>query len=228
MGQAVQNEGMKAFTAGEDLSAYRRVKLSSGEVVYADADEAAVGITQNACLDGESVTVRLITAGKTFKVEAGEAITTGSLCYGLADGKVGDTDPGAGLPRFRALQAASGTGSIIEVEPIIHRKEALLTKLGITDANAAAVTIMGSMPAAFQITDYWLIARDTTAANISLLNAGTLVSTAVLAKGTTDAAIVRAATLLAAQDLVAAGAALTVSASAAAAFDIFVAGYFTT
>jgi len=225
---SVQNEGVKPFTAGEALEAYRRVKLSSAsgtQVEYADAGQDAIGITQRKEASGANVAVALLSKSRTFKAVASEAISVGAVLYGAADGKVSDTV--SGMPIGVALAAASGDGSVIEVlaiAPLAMAPELQLFSAVVTDADTADVAI-ATLPYAFQIIDYWVISRDTTAANITLKNAGTLVSSAVLAKGTTDEAIVRAATLLAAQDTVAAGAALTVEASAVAAFDIFVSGY---
>ena len=117
MSQQTEN-GLKTFTAGEVLEAYRRVKLSAGsgsQVEYADSDEACIGITQKkAEAIGDMVTVALITTGRTFKVTANEAMAAGAPIYAGADGKVQDTDPGAGTIRGTALEATTADGDIIE------------------------------------------------------------------------------------------------------------------
>ena len=73
-----------------------------------------------------------------------------------------------------------------------------------------------------RIIDWWIISRDTTAANIKLVNVSTDAS-AVKAKGTANDALVRGGDIIAAQRDIAAGTAIKVNASAVAAFDIFLA-----
>jgi len=116
MSQQTENAN-KPFTAGEALAAFRRVKLSDGTtVVYADADEPAIGITQAAAASGASVTVRLLNAAGTFKMTAGAAITVNKVVYGLADGKIDDLSTGVpGVAVGVALEAATADGDIIEV-----------------------------------------------------------------------------------------------------------------
>ena len=87
------NEGKKTFKAGEDLEARQRVKIESGttstppEVVYADAGEAYIGVTEFAVKNGEDVTVRLKNDSGTFEIECtvGSAIARGSALYGAAE-----------------------------------------------------------------------------------------------------------------------------------------------
>ncbi len=107
------NEGLKTFTAGEALEAGRRVKLKSGtattppEIMYADSDEAHIGITEYAVVSGEPVAVKLGNCAGTFEIEClvGSAIAIGTALYGADDGMVTDTDPGSGTIRFTALEA---------------------------------------------------------------------------------------------------------------------------
>lgn len=111
---AVQVEGnVKTFPAGEVLAAFRRVKVdSSGNVVYADADEAFDGVTQDAAAAiGDHVAVKLRTGAGTFKVTANAAVTVAASLYGAADGKVATTGTGV---QFRAFEAAAADGDIIE------------------------------------------------------------------------------------------------------------------
>lgn len=119
---SVQTEsGVKTFTAGENLEAYRRVKISSGSsVVYADAKEPAIGITQAKADNGDMIAVRLLNDKGTFKMTASAAITALAVVYGKDDGKVDDA-AGAGLTGSGigvALEAATADGDIIEVMPI--------------------------------------------------------------------------------------------------------------
>lgn len=72
-----------------------------------------------------------------------------------------------------------------------------------------------------RIIDWWLIARDTTASDVKLVNGATDASAAV-AKGTADEALVRGGTLVAAQAEIAAGTALKAHQSAVAAVEVYV------
>lgn len=113
-----QNEGLKTFLAAEALEAFRRVKLSSGsgdDVEYADAGEAAIGVTQEKVSSGDPVVVRLLTPGKTFKMVASEALDEGATVYAADDGKVSDTSTGTACGT--ALEAATADGDVIEVLP---------------------------------------------------------------------------------------------------------------
>src|SRR3989338_415339 len=106
MSQQIEN-GLKTFTAGEALEAYRRVKLSAGsgsQVEYADVNEASIGITQVKVESGEMVTIALRTTGRTFKVTASEAMAAGASFYGGNDGKGQDTDAGAGTRQGGAVE----------------------------------------------------------------------------------------------------------------------------
>jgi hypothetical protein len=118
------NEGEKTFQAGEDLEAKRRVKIEAGtandppEVVYADAGEAYIGVTEYAVKDGEKVTVKLKNASGTFEIECaiGTAIERGTSLYGAADGKVSDT--ASGSIQFTSLEIATANNEHIEVLPV--------------------------------------------------------------------------------------------------------------
>lgn len=111
----------KTFTAGEALAAKRRVKIESGtttdppEVVYADAGEDFIGVTEYAVADGALVSVRMNSAPGTFECECtvGSAIARGTTVYGAADGKVSDTS--SGTAQGIAMEAASASGDIIEI-----------------------------------------------------------------------------------------------------------------
>lgn len=110
--------GLKAFTAGEALEAYRRVKLnSSQEVVYADADDIGIGITEDAAASAGVVTVRLHNAPGTRKVVCAAAVDIGDILYGADDGKVNDIVT-VGPAMYEALAAGSADLSVIEVIPL--------------------------------------------------------------------------------------------------------------
>jgi hypothetical protein len=110
-----ENLGAKAFVAGEDLEAYRRVKLSAGsgsQVEYADAGEDFIGITGAKVASGDFVTVNLKTRGKTFKVVAADAIAVGGSFYGSDDGKVSATVSGSIMGKL--LEASASDLEVVE------------------------------------------------------------------------------------------------------------------
>ncbi len=228
------------FDAEEALKAYRRVKLGTlgTQVVYADAGEAFIGVTAAAAAINDSVAVHLRGHTRTFKMVAGEAMSAKATIYGAVDGKVKDTAGGHDIIGT-ALEAAAADGDVIEClldygagSSIDGENTAIANliteggipvvfgKAGITDANASDVTI-ATPTFKCKIIDWWVISRDTTAANIKLkVNAGSDI-TANVAKGTADDVIVPGGTIVAETDELAAAASVDVEASAAAAFDIF-------
>ena len=107
-------EGIKAFTAAEDLAIHRRVKLdSSGEAVYADADDVGIGTTHAAALDTYQVPVRLWSQSGTRKITAAGAFSLGDRLYGADDGKVDDAQTG-GPYVLVALEAATANNDVVE------------------------------------------------------------------------------------------------------------------
>lgn len=110
------NIGSKAFVAGEDLEAYRRVKLSAGsgsQVEYADAGEDFIGVTAAKAIQNEHVTVDLKTRGRTFKVVAFDAITAGGDFYGADDGKVSAVVSGS--IQGKVLEESADDLEVVEV-----------------------------------------------------------------------------------------------------------------
>lgn len=110
------NIGSKAFVAGEDLEAYRRVKLSAGsgsQVEYADAGEDFIGITAAKASLGEHITVDLKTRGRTFKVVALDAISAGGDFYGTDDGKVSAVVSGS--IQGKVLEESTDDLEVVEV-----------------------------------------------------------------------------------------------------------------
>lgn len=118
------NVGPKTFKAGEALESKRRVKIESGttttppEVVYADAGEDYIGVTEYAVADGDDVAVKLKNAPGTFEIEClvGTAIANGTSLYGAADGMVSDTVSGSA--QFTAMEAAGADNEHIECLPV--------------------------------------------------------------------------------------------------------------
>ena len=109
---------VKGFIAGADITQFLRVKSDStvGQVVVAGAGEDDLGITQKTEVSGREIPVKLRSGSGTFKATVDSATVYLDLLYGAAAGKVSPTENGK--PRYRALEAGSADGSIIEVEKI--------------------------------------------------------------------------------------------------------------
>ena len=117
---AVQRKSPFAMTTGAaSIAIYRLVKLSGATVIHntvASTDEP-IGVTQAAqATSGSQVSVADIKDGGTKKVTAAGAIAAGVDIFGAAVGKVAALGAVAGtyLKVGKALEAASGDGSIIE------------------------------------------------------------------------------------------------------------------
>lgn len=137
---AGENEsGIKSFTAGEALEPFRRVKLSSGTAVYADAGDRHIGVTVDGAASGAQVAVKLINHPGTRKIECAAAVTTGATVYAADDGKV-DDDSTLGESIGIALDTGDGAGSIIEVMPLpkVGGSELLASSTG--DSSALGVS----------------------------------------------------------------------------------------
>lgn len=115
----INTTGLKAFTAGEALEAYRRVKIdSSNKAFYADADDQGDGITEDKVAINDLVTVRMNNVPGTRKVTCSAAVDAGDILTGADDGKVNDVATTDGPALYRALSAGSGNNSVIEVIPL--------------------------------------------------------------------------------------------------------------
>ncbi len=130
---------IKTFIAGEDLAAYRRVRIMTDspatttdppEVVYADAAEDYIGVTEYAAADGDPVSVKLNCYPGTLEIECtvSSAIARGTVLYGAADGKISDASSGSA--QGVAIEAADASGDVIEVAP-----------WGVKSTSAANVTV---------------------------------------------------------------------------------------
>ena len=108
----IQSESPKSFTAGENISAWLRVKAYGRTVYLADAVDYGIGVVQETKASGYQVDVRLDNHGGSSKMTASAAITAGQKVYAAADGKIAAT--GTKLIGT-ALDTASGNGSVIEV-----------------------------------------------------------------------------------------------------------------
>lgn len=232
---AVQVTGEKAFTATSTVTAFRRVKLTSASgtaVEHAGADATHIGVAQNSAAAGEEVTVRLIGRAGTCKVAAAGAFAAGATLYGAAAGLVDDAASGTAVGT--ALEAAATSGDVVEVffdngvaaaiGPAAVLVEAtnegalpiVIHKICNFNATPDAIAV-ATTTRKLWIFDWLIRAIDNVAANITVKNAGTSISTAALAKGTTVDAITHGASLVAAQQTVASGAAITVESSEASA-----------
>lgn len=104
--------------AGEDLIAYRRVKISGSTVVYADAGDPGIGVVQAAVDYSEDANacIRLDNTAGSSKMTADGAITAGAAVYPADDGKISASINGESIGN--ALEAATADGDIIEVMPL--------------------------------------------------------------------------------------------------------------
>lgn len=105
----------QTFIAGEALVAFRRVKLSAGKVVYADATDDYIGVTQETGVLDREITVRLKNDVGSFQIEASEAISAFGDCYGADDGKIA----ASGSVYVGHLKAEPATADGDEIEVII-------------------------------------------------------------------------------------------------------------
>lgn len=145
------NEGIRAYTAGEALAAHRRVKIESGttttppEVVYADAGEQHIGVTEYAVADGDLVSIKMRTYPGTVEIEGADAFSIGAILYGAADGKISDTSSGSAIGI--AHEACTAAGDILEMVPFA----VLSTTAGtVSIADAGAFTSETTVEAALQ------------------------------------------------------------------------------
>jgi hypothetical protein len=127
------------LTAGEALEANRRVRLnSSAALVYADAGERCIGVTQAAAANGATVAVKLWGQGGTQAVVATGAIAAGAPVYGTADGKVDDAI-GSGM-QIGVCKAAVGAGGHAEIVPYAAGQSDIFTVGLMHQAPGAAIT----------------------------------------------------------------------------------------
>ena len=115
-------DGKITVKAAEKLESKRRVKVDTSattaspvKVVYADAGEDFLGVTERSAATSDLVAVKLQSAPGTFEMEAviDSAINVGTTLYGAADGKVSDASSGSAIGE--ALQKASASNDHIRV-----------------------------------------------------------------------------------------------------------------
>lgn len=118
MTRSIRNEGPLTGVAGAALAPYRRIKLSAGTLIYADAGEEALGVT---CGDfvasGEMAAYWPMNAAGILPVTGSKAITAGSTIYGANDGKVSDAANGNKLGTLLEAVTADGgmAGAVLNV-----------------------------------------------------------------------------------------------------------------
>jgi hypothetical protein len=109
----------KAFLSGTLTAAqYIRVKLSAGVLVVAGLTDKEIGvITRPVFGTSVPVDVLLRNANGTINCVAAAAITAGAEVYTAASGQVSSTNATGSYHVGTALDAASGSGSVVEVLP---------------------------------------------------------------------------------------------------------------
>ncbi len=115
----INTSGFKTFQAtAVAIAAFKRVKVDSdGLISVAAANEAAVGVTQEAIAVSGYGTVKLFQSGGTFFCTAAGAISRGSQVYPAASGNIAGT--GTTLLPLVALEAAGASGDVIECAPAL-------------------------------------------------------------------------------------------------------------
>lgn len=132
MVRSIRNQGPLTGVAGEALAPYRRVKLSGGTLVYADAGEEAIGVTTgDFTASGELASYWPANAEGIIPVTASKAITAGSTIYGANDGKVSDAASGNKIGTL--VEAASADGGMVGAVLNVYSADSLM------GANATAV-----------------------------------------------------------------------------------------
>lgn len=243
MSQSVN--GVMTFIAGEALEPYRRVKLHSTptQVVYADASDGdswlgvtLPEVTGDAVASGDWVSVALRTSSACFKCMASAAVHAGDPVYPENDGKISDDagtvvigtciDSGTAASAIASFIPNNAAGCTIDPDAFVDADldgagtPEIVLGGAFTFATATLTQTFATLTRKLRLIDFWVIARDTTAANIKLTDSSNDM-TGNIAKGTNDATIVRAGTIVAAYDEVAAAGVIQVVASAACACDVY-------
>jgi len=172
---------IQTFYAGEALAAKRRVKINTSspatttdppEVVYSDAGEDYIGVTEYAAASGELVAVKLVNAPGSFEIECtvNSAIARGTTLYGAADGKVSDAS--SGTAQGISKVAAGASGDIIEVLAWnVKSTTAATVSVADDNSNMTGATVEAVLDeiekalktAQYTITPDWITAEDGTA-----------------------------------------------------------------
>jgi len=135
---------VRTYPSNSALAPFLRVKLSSGNLVAADAADDELGILENRALAADlSASVRNPNSGDTVRVTAAGAITQYADIYRAASGKVSATPNGArwGV----ALEAASGNNSVIEAVRLPADAQGGLVEAHTADDTLTAAEMYGSI-----------------------------------------------------------------------------------
>lgn len=135
--------GLRTFTAGEALEAYRRVKFSAGsgsEVVYSDADDDWIGTTEFYAASGAVVTVKMRNVPGTRKMIFASSASAGARVYAAADGKVDDVVTG-GKSIGKVLDAPGAAG--IAGDVLLEETADNYGLLAVAIASSTAITAAG-------------------------------------------------------------------------------------
>jgi len=104
----------KTFGSSETISAHLRVKVSSGLIAAAGAQEADIGVIGAAVLtSGDYAAVRLRNAQGTCKMVAAGTFSQNAVVYGAASGTIDDVPNGNVIGI--ALEAATAANDVVEV-----------------------------------------------------------------------------------------------------------------
>lgn len=113
MGLAYRNEGPVTILTGEALAGDRLVKISGSTIIYCDAGEIPVGVTDKAYASGEQGLFYPL-KGNIERVTGSKAISAGSTIYATTDGKVSDAAVGKAIGvLLTSISANNGIGSAI-------------------------------------------------------------------------------------------------------------------
>lgn len=127
----------KGFACGGALGQHLRVIFGTTTVALAGVADVDDGTMENPTFAAtETATVRLRTASGTCKMVASAAISAGADVYAAASGKIAST----GFVFIgKALEAASGDGSVIEVMRMPNKRPAVVLA-----SASGAITIASS------------------------------------------------------------------------------------
>lgn len=179
---------VRTYKSASQLGAYLLVKE---DLTTPDPDTVSLaglgegnlvmGVTEPPMVDETTLSpVRLFPANTIFKVTASAAVTKGALLYPAASGKVSSTV--AGPPIARAVQTASGDGSVISARPLTPAEllaaamasgspgDLLVIPVDVADGATADVTVFSAnCPFKFRVADFLFECNSTNGANANTM-----------------------------------------------------------
>jgi hypothetical protein len=139
MGTEVETREL-TFIAGGAIGANLRVKLTAGKLAICDATDVGIGVTRNAVFaDGDRCAVAVWNMQGSVKIKAGGGFAHGDLIYGAAAGTVDNVET-ANIVGY-ATEAASGSGSIAGVLPLLGLFGGTLARTSIVQEDAVPYPI---------------------------------------------------------------------------------------